>query len=73
MSDNNNKIFYSVKFIIIGNQSVGKTNIVHRFAKGAFSNEYTITGDSNIQYEEIADADTYMDFVFDCNNSIFEL
>jgi small GTP-binding protein len=43
MSDNNNKIFYSVKFIIIGNQSVGKTNIVHRFAKGEFSNEYSIT------------------------------
>lgn len=43
MNNNNNKIFYSVKFIIIGNQSVGKTNIVHRFAKGEFSNEYSIT------------------------------
>ena len=43
MSNNNKQIFYSVKFIIIGNQSVGKTNIVHRFAKGEFSNEYSIT------------------------------
>lgn len=43
MSNNNKEIFYSVKFIIIGNQSVGKTNIVHRFAKGEFSNEYSIT------------------------------
>ena len=40
---NKNKIFYSVKFIIIGNQCVGKTNIVHRFAKGEFSDQYSIT------------------------------
>ena len=43
MNNNNNKIFYSVKFIIVGNQSVGKKNIVHRFAKGEFFNEYSIT------------------------------
>jgi len=43
MNNTNKAIYYSVKFIIIGNQSVGKTNIVHRFAKGEFSNEYSIT------------------------------
>ena len=39
----NDKIFYSIKFIIIGNQNVGKTNIIQRFTKGKFSNEYLIT------------------------------
>ena len=37
------EIFYSVKFIIIGNQSVGKTNIVHRFATGQFNEAYSAT------------------------------
>lgn len=36
-------IYYSVKFIIIGNQYVGKTNLAYRFVKGEFSNEYLIT------------------------------
>lgn len=38
-----NKHFYSIKFIVIGDQSVGKTNIIRRFAKNEFSNEYFIT------------------------------
>lgn len=35
--------FYSVKFIIVGNQSVGKTNIIHRFTKGEFQEQYNST------------------------------
>ena len=34
---------YIVKIIIIGNQSVGKTNIVTRYVKGEFSRDYMIT------------------------------
>ena len=41
--DKNNNYYYSLKFIIIGNQSVGKTNIINRFSKGEFLNNYTIT------------------------------
>ena len=40
---NEKKIYYSIKFIIVGDQSVGKTNIIHRYAKGTFSNQYMIT------------------------------
>jgi small GTP-binding protein len=40
---NKDKIFYSVKIIIIGDQNVGKTNIIHRFTDGEFSNQYMIT------------------------------
>ena len=32
-----------VKIIIVGNSNVGKTNIVTRYVKGEFSNEYMIT------------------------------
>ena len=35
--------FYKAKFIIIGEANVGKTNFVHRFAKGEFNKEYAIT------------------------------
>lgn len=42
-NDKKNKIFYTIKFIIIGDSSVGKTNIVHRFGKNEFSNEYANT------------------------------
>ena len=41
--ENKDKIFYSVKIIIIGDQNVGKTNIIHRFTDGEFSNQYMIT------------------------------
>ena len=34
---------YMVKIIIVGNSNVGKTNIVTRYVKGEFSNEYMIT------------------------------
>ena len=34
---------YVVKIIIIGNQSVGKTNLINRYVKGEFSNDYMIT------------------------------
>ena len=43
MDNITDKIYYSIKFILVGNQSVGKTNIIHRYAKGIFSNEYHIT------------------------------
>ena len=39
----NNKNCYVVKIIVIGDQSVGKTNILNRFVKGQFSEEYAIT------------------------------
>ncbi len=37
------KCFYKVKFIIIGEAGVGKTNLVHRFAKGEFNEKYAVT------------------------------
>ena len=40
---NKDKIFYLIKIIIIGDQNVGKTNIIHRFTDGEFSNQYMIT------------------------------
>ena len=36
-------LFYKIKFIIIGEANVGKTNLIHRFAKGEFNSEYAIT------------------------------
>ena len=35
--------YYSFKFIVIGDQSVGKTNIINRFAQKDFTNEYKVT------------------------------
>lgn len=43
MGDKKETIFYKVKFIVVGNQAVGKTNLIHRFAKGEFKNDYAIT------------------------------
>ena len=43
MDNITDKIYYSIKFILVGNQSVGKTNIIHRYAKGTFSDQYLIT------------------------------
>ena len=37
------KYYYKAKFIILGEASVGKTNLLHRFAKGEFNNKYAIT------------------------------
>ena len=34
---------YKLKIIIIGDQSVGKTNIINRYVKGEFSHDYMIT------------------------------
>ena len=34
---------YVVKIIVIGNQSVGKTNIINRYVKGEFTQDYNIT------------------------------
>ena len=34
---------YKLKIIIIGDQSVGKTNIINRYVKGEFSKDYMIT------------------------------
>ena len=41
--ENEKKKCYMVKIIIVGNSNVGKTNIVTRYVKGEFSNEYMIT------------------------------
>ena len=65
MKKKNNKddnIFYSVKFIIIGDQSVGKTNIIHRFCKGQFSNQYSITIGMD-----------YLSYYLEINKKIFHL
>ena len=35
--------YYSFKFIVIGDQRVAKTNIINRFAKKDFTNEYKVT------------------------------
>lgn len=43
MKNNKNNTFYSLKFIIIGNEFVGKTNIINRFVKNEFINKYMIT------------------------------
>ena len=37
------KVVYTLKIIIIGDPNVGKTNIVYRFSKGEFKNEYENT------------------------------
>ena len=37
------KKYYSVKIIIVGNQSVGKTNIALRFVHGKFADKYKTT------------------------------
>ena len=34
---------YKLKIIIIGDPSVGKTNIINRYVKGEFSYDYMIT------------------------------
>ena len=43
MKTEQNKHCYAVKIIIVGNQAVGKTNIVTRYVKGEFSPEYMLT------------------------------
>ena len=43
MEDKNKTTYYKVKFIVVGNQAVGKTNIIHRFATGDFKEDYAIT------------------------------
>ena len=43
MDDKKKTTYYKVKFIVVGNQAVGKTNLIHNFAKGEFKNDYAIT------------------------------
>ena len=40
---NDPEFLYSIKFIIIGDQGVGKTKILHSFSEGKFSNIYNAT------------------------------
>ena len=42
-NDIQKKECYKVKIIIVGDQSVGKTNIINRYVKGEFSKDYMIT------------------------------
>lgn len=41
--DNDIKTYYQIKFIIVGDRGVGKTNIYYRFTNGSFSNDYQPT------------------------------
>ena len=43
MTNNEEKEYYEVRYIIIGNSGVGKTNIICRFVKGEFYNEMEST------------------------------
>ena len=40
---NKPKFLYTIKFIIVGDQKVGKTSILHSFSKGKISNFYLAT------------------------------
>ena len=40
LCEDKNEIFYSARIIIIGDQSVGKTNIIYRFSSDKFMEEY---------------------------------
>ena len=43
MDDNEEKEFYEVRYIIVGDSGVGKTNIIYRFVKGEFQNDVQST------------------------------
>jgi Ras-related protein Rab-6A len=43
MKEENKKKYFAVKIIIVGNQAVGKTNIVTRYVKGEFNKDYMLT------------------------------
>lgn len=53
----NNKYYYTVKFIVVGDYSVGKTNIIYRFNKGTKLNdvETSIGVDFLLKYIQIDD------------------
>ena len=52
-SNNNQKIDYTFKFIIVGNAAVGKSNICFRFTKGEFSDKYQATLGLDFSYKNI--------------------
>ena len=53
MTDNNQKIEYIFKFIIVGNAAVGKSNICFRFTKGEFSEKYQATIGLDFSYKNL--------------------
>ena len=57
MTDNNQKIEYVFKFIIVGNAAVGKSNICFRFTKGEFSEKYQATIGLDFSYKNVTIGD----------------
>ena len=51
--EKNKNIYYQVKFIIIGDINVGKTNICFRFVNGEYSNKYVATLGVDYLYQTI--------------------
>ena len=43
MDDNEEKEYYEVRYILVGDSGVGKINIIYRFVKGEFKNEMEST------------------------------
>ena len=50
---NKSEYLYTIKFIIVGEQGVGKTNILHSFYNGKFSNSYYSTIGVNYLSEDV--------------------
>ena len=47
------KSYYSVKFLLIGDSNVGKTNIAYRYVKGEFLNDYQSTIGVEFSFKDV--------------------